>query len=55
MPRWLAWTVGALALAGGLWALAGGGSQGGPPLDDIDAESRARLEAVLREAEEPGP
>jgi hypothetical protein len=44
-----------LALAG-LWALAGGGARralSGPPLDRVDDASRARLDALLRKADEP--
>ena len=50
MPRWLAWTLGLVAAAAGLWALVGRDTTGGPPLDDVDAASRERLEEVLREA-----
>jgi hypothetical protein len=31
--------------------LAGGGPASDPPLDQIDAQDRARLEALLRDAE----
>lgn len=45
-----------LAIAAGalyLMASGGGGGEGlGPPLSDIDDESRARLERVLREADQ---
>jgi hypothetical protein len=57
LGRWLLF-VSALALAAaGGYALVGGGARplpvasGPPPLDSIDAESRARLEQVLREAD----
>ena len=50
VPRWLAWTLGLVAAAAGLWALVGRDTTGGPPLDDVDAASRERLEEVLREA-----
>ncbi|MEM7413323.1 MAG: hypothetical protein AAF430_24035 [Myxococcota bacterium] len=51
-PRWAAWGLGAVALGVALWALGtGSGGPEGPPLDDIDAASRERLDAVLREAD----
>jgi hypothetical protein len=49
----LAIAVGALYLM----ASGGGGGSGeglGPPLSEIDDESRARLERVLREADQEG-
>jgi len=48
---WLAWTLGALAIAASAWLLLAREPTAPPPLDEIDDASRARLEAVLREAE----
>lgn len=49
MSRWVLLLLG-LAIGGaGLFALASG-DRTGPPLDEIDAESRARLERTLEEA-----
>ena len=59
VTRWLMLALG-LAIAAGALALlvtgGGGGSEGGlePPLSEIDDESRARLERVLREADQEG-
>jgi hypothetical protein len=57
--RWVALSLG-LALAGAILYLVVSGTRGGPgrggdapPLDQIDDDSRARLERVLREADEP--
>ena len=47
MTRWLAILLGLGAIALAVWAL----RRPDPPLDDIDAASRAQLEKVLREAE----
>ena len=49
MTRWLALFLGFGATALAIWALAS--RRPPPPLDDIDAASRARLEQVLRQAE----
>ena len=51
--RWWALGAGLLLAFGGLWALLGADVDSGsrPPLDDIDAASRERLERVLRESE----
>ena len=49
MTRWLAILLGLGAIALAVWALAPRRSD--PPLDDIDAASRAQLEKVLRDAE----
>lgn len=55
--RWLLLVLGLAVAAAGLFALAGGDSlllpvaSGPKPLEDIDADSRARLEQVLRDAE----
>jgi hypothetical protein len=54
--RWLLLVLGLAVAAAGLFALAGGDFRllplaSGPPLEEIDAASRARLEQVLREAE----
>ena len=55
--RWLLLVLGLAIAAVALFALAGGDSLrlpvagGSPPLDEIDADSRARLEQVLRDAE----
>jgi hypothetical protein len=59
LSRWLALFLGlAIAAAGGLALVGGPGPRGPadvPPLDEIDAASRARLEQVLRDAERDGP
>ena len=51
MTRFLALTLGLAAAATALYLLASGSGRtpvaSGPPLDEIDAESRARLERVL--------
>ena len=49
MTRWLALLLGIGAAGLAIWALAG--RRPAPPLDDIDAASRAQLEQVLRQAE----
>jgi hypothetical protein len=49
VTRWLALLLGLGAAALALWALAG--RRPAPPLDEIDAASRAQLEQVLRDAE----
>ena len=57
MNRWLLLVLGLAIAAGALFALVRGDSPrlpaagGSPPLDQIDADSRARLEQVLRDAE----
>ncbi len=48
VKRWLAVPVGLALVALALYVLVAGG-RGGPPLDRIDDDSRARLERVLRE------
>lgn len=55
--RWAALALGLLLALGGLWALASRGPRAldAPPLDDIDSASRARLDHVLRQADEPRP
>ena len=55
MTRWLALLLGLGASALAIWALAS--RRPAPPLDDIDAASRAQLEQVLRqdEAEKGAP
>jgi hypothetical protein len=50
VTRWLALLLGLGAAALAIWALASRRA-GPPPLDDIDAASRAQLEQVLRQAE----
>jgi hypothetical protein len=50
VTRWLAIAIGLGAAALALFALFAR-RPAAPPLDDIDAASRARLEEVLREAE----
>ena len=50
MTRWLALLLGFGAAALAIWALATR-RPAPPPLDDIDAASRAQLEQVLRQAE----
>jgi hypothetical protein len=55
--RWLLLVLGLAVAAAGLIALAGGDAfrlptaSGPPPMDEIDAASRARLEQVLRDAD----
>jgi len=49
VTRWLALLLGLGAAALAIWSLAW--RRPAPPLDDIDAASRAQLEQVLREAE----
>lgn len=49
MKRWLALLLGFGAAGLAVWALTS--RRPAPPLDDIDAASRAQLEQVLREAE----
>ena len=48
VKRWLAVPVGLALVMLALYVLVAGG-KGGPPLDRIDDDSRARLERVLRE------
>jgi hypothetical protein len=49
VTRWLALFLGFGATALAIWALVS--RPAAPPLDDIDADSHARLEQVLRQAE----
>jgi hypothetical protein len=49
VTRWLAILVGLGAIALAVWGLVS--RRPDPPLDDIDAASRAGLEKVLRDAE----
>jgi len=49
VTRWLALLLGFGATALAIWALVS--RRPAPPLDDIDAASRAQLEQVLRQAE----
>ncbi|MDH3212595.1 MAG: hypothetical protein OEM05_08930 [Myxococcales bacterium] len=51
MTRWLVLLLGLAIAAGAVYLLASGGEEDGPPLGEIDAPSRARLERVLREAD----
>ena len=55
MTRLLAWTLGLAAAAAALYLLTTSDGRAPvasePPLDEIDAESRAQLERVLRDAE----
>ncbi len=55
MKRLIALIVGLVAAAAALYTLGLGGGEPSavsePPLDEIDAASRAQLERVLREAE----
>jgi hypothetical protein len=55
VTRLIALIVGLVAAAAALYTLGLGGGDvsavSGPPLDEIDAASRAQLERVLREAE----
>jgi hypothetical protein len=46
----LAVAIGVIAIAVALWSLTPQ-EPGAPPLDDIDEASRARLDAVLRQAD----
>ncbi len=59
MTRLLALTLGLAAAAAALCLLVSGTGQmplaSGPPLDEIDAESRAQLERVLRDADAERP
>jgi hypothetical protein len=50
VTRWLAILLGLGAAALAIWALASRHA-GPPPLDDIDAASRAQLDRVLRQAD----
>ena len=50
MTRWLALLLGFGAAALAIWALASR-RPAAPPLDDIDAASRAKLDQLLREAD----
>ncbi len=59
VTRWLMLALGLAIVAGALALLVSGGGVGGeaslgPPLSEIDDESRARLERVLREADQEG-
>ena len=47
----MVWAIGAIAAGAALWTLIAIR----PPLDDIDAASRAQLEEALREAERAEP
>jgi hypothetical protein len=55
--RWLLLVLGLAVAAAGLFALVGGDAfrlpvaSGPPPMEEIDAASRARLEQVLRDAD----
>lgn len=57
VTRWLLLALGLAVAAAGLFALAGGDAvrlpvaSGPPPMEEIDADSRARLEQVLRDAD----
>jgi hypothetical protein len=55
VTRFLALTLGLAAAAAALYLIASDSGRtpaaSGPPLDEIDGESRARLERVLREAD----
>ena len=57
MNRWLLLVLGLAIAAAGLFALVGGApvwlpvASGPPPMEEIDAASRARLEQVLRDAD----
>jgi hypothetical protein len=57
--RLLALTLGLAAAAATLYLLVSSTGRmpeaSGPPLDEIDAESRARLERVLRDADDERP
>jgi len=50
VTRWLALLLGFGAAALAIWALASR-RPAAPPLDDIDAASRAKLDQLLREAD----
>jgi hypothetical protein len=52
VTRWLFLSFGLVIAALAFYALAGSGT-GEPPLDDIDASSRARLENVLERTDQP--
>ena len=49
MQRWIALTFGLVAVGAALYVLASGAKA--PPMGEIDAASRARLERVLEDAE----
>jgi hypothetical protein len=57
VKRWLLLVLGLAVAAAGLFALVGGDAfhlpvaSGPPPMEEIDAGSRARLEQVLRDAD----
>ena len=57
MNRWLLLVLGLAVAAAGLFALVGGDAfqlpvaSGPPPMEEIDAASRARLEQALRDAD----
>jgi hypothetical protein len=53
VTRWLALSLGLMAAALAIWALAS--RRPARPLDDIDDASRARLEKVLRDADAQPP
>jgi hypothetical protein len=53
VKRWLLLALAAAVVAAALWLLAGRDGPGGPPLDQIDDASRAKLRDVLREPAEP--
>ena len=59
MTRLFALTLGLAAAAVALYLLASGDGRmpvaSGPPLDEIDAESRVQLERVLRDADAETP
>jgi hypothetical protein len=49
--KWTLWGIAALVLVGGLVWWLRPVAPTAPPLDEIDEASRARLDAVLREAD----
>jgi hypothetical protein len=52
VKRWLILSVGLAVALGAAYALLAGGREGsGPPLDQIDAASRARMERVLQDSD----
>ena len=57
VTRWLLLVLGLAVAAAGLFALVKGDAvrlpvaSGPPPMEEIDADSRARLEQVLRDAD----
>jgi hypothetical protein len=59
VTRLLALTLGLAAAAAALYLLAASDGRmpvaSGPPLDEIDADSRAQLERVLRDADAEHP